>query len=516
MAGIPLPALDVRPPQAPPNQLEQLGQILGLRNAIQEAPLRQQALQQQVQSGGLQVQQQQQALKDQQAVTAAMSQWDGKDINSLEPLVLKNGGSGMAVIGLKQKSLAMQQQYSQIAKNDADAGTANLKALQTKGDLISGALSPLIDPTQTPDAALPQALTATAQGLVQRGLLDPQHAQQAAQLAQSGNPEQIRQQLDLMRKSFMAQSQIMDAAQKQAQTQEAQANTQKTQAETNFYKQNGGAPGVPPAAMEMADWLKKNPGKGPADFYTWQQHQNPWLQMMNENFLGGGQNGATSPGLDLAAQNYLLTGQMPAGLYRSVGTTQAIINRAAQMNQQSGGSGIAANKAVLLANEGSLKNLQKNYDQVQAFEQTAEKNMDLLQQTAKSIPDLSGRFANVPVRMFNAKMLGTANMAKFQTALYTAQSEAAKVLNSSNATGVLSDSSRHELQQIIDGNVSYKALVGSLDTLKQDMNNRTQSYQLQIGDIQKRIKGAGSATPLPAPGADGKTDPFAQFGGAAH
>jgi hypothetical protein len=61
----------------------------------------------------------------------------------------------------------------------------------------------------------------TAQDLVQKGILDPQHAQAAAQLAQSGNPAQIRQQLDLMRKSNMAQSQIMESALKTAQTQQA-------------------------------------------------------------------------------------------------------------------------------------------------------------------------------------------------------------------------------------------------------------------------------------------------------
>lgn len=509
MSSIPLPALDVRPPQAPPNQMEQLGQILGLRNAIQEAPLRQQALQQQVDAGQMENQQRQIQLNDQQAMTAAMHQWDGKDINSLVPLVVKNGGSAQAVMGLKAKALDIQKTLSGIASQDATTGSTKLKTLQTRNDLINGALNAV---SQLPDDQLASGLVSSAQQLAQQGLLDPQHVQQAVQLAQSGDPNAIRAQLSLMQKQSMSLTQQMDAAQKQAQTEASSANTKKTNAEMQFYQQNGGAPGVPAELMQQADWLKKNPGKGPSDFLLWKQEHQPYAMMMG-NILAGPQN---SSALDFAAQNYRQTGQMPPGLYRSPGTIQAIINRAAQLDQEAGGAGIAGNKAIYQANEGSLKNLQKNYDQVQAFEATAEKNMDLLQQTAKSIPDLQGRFANVPVRMFNARMLGTENMAKFQTALYTAQSEAAKVLNSSNATGVLSDSSRHELQQIIDGNVSYKALVGSLDTLKQDMNNRTQSYQLQIGDIQKRIKGAGSATPLPAPGADGKTDPFAQFGGAAH
>lgn len=224
MAGIPLPALDIRPPAPPPNQLDQLGQILGLRNAIQEAPLRQQALQNQVQSGGLQVQQQQQQLKDTQAVTAAMQQWDGKDLNNLAPLVLKNGGSGMAVIGLKQKQLALQQQYSGIAAQDATTGAKNLETMKGKNDMIAGALSTVL---QTPDAQLPQAVMATAQDLAQKGLLDPQHVQMAEKIAQSGDPAQIRTQLDAMRKGMMANSQILDDAQKQA-------SIRKTKAEMAF------------------------------------------------------------------------------------------------------------------------------------------------------------------------------------------------------------------------------------------------------------------------------------------
>jgi hypothetical protein len=186
------------------------------------------------------------------------------------------------------------------------------------------------------------------------------------------------------------------------------------------------------------------------------------------------------------------------------------------LDQQVGGNGLAANSAEYKANTHSLQNLQKNYDQVQAFEGTASKNIDLLQQTAQNIPDLGTRFANVPVRMLNARMLGTEKMAAFNTALNTAQTEAAKVLNSSNASGVLSDSARHELQQIVDGNMPYKSMVASLNTLKQDMANRTAAYQQQIGDIQRRIGGGGNQTPSPTGQQSSGNDPFAQFGGKAH
>jgi hypothetical protein len=519
MSSIPLPALDIKPPQPQPDPLEQYQRLAQIKNMqaqqqqnAQLNPLRVQQAQNEVQTSGAQAQQAMQAQQDQKAMTAAMTQWDGKDYNDLMPLVLKNGGSAQAVIGLKQKALEQQTQLSTIAKNNGDAAASMYNAQKTKGDLLDGALSPLVDPKQVPDAELPQAIVSTAQSLVQKGILDPQHAQAAAQIAQSGDPDQMRQQIDLLRKGNLAQSQVLEEGAKMAGIASETATAQSKTAETNYYAQHGGAPGVPAEIQQQNDWLAKNPGKGPSDYKLWTLQHTPSAMVMG-NQLGGDQN---SQGLDLAAQNYRLTGQMPPGLSRSPGSTIAIMNRAAQMDQQDGGAGIAGNKAVLQSNMKSLDGLQKNYDQVQAFEQTASKNMDLLQQTAQKIPDLGARFANIPVRMVSSQMIGTENMAAFKTALATAQTEAAKVLNSSNATGVLSDSSRHELQDIIDGNMPLPAMVASLNTLKQDMGNRTASYQAQISDIQRRIKGAGTSAPESQPPAKSGTDPFAQFGGVSH
>jgi hypothetical protein len=82
MATIPLPALDVKSPAAPPNPLEQYAQIMGIKNAQQElaqrktmAPLQQQLAQQQVQGGQMDMQQKQISLNDQKGMSALMHDW---------------------------------------------------------------------------------------------------------------------------------------------------------------------------------------------------------------------------------------------------------------------------------------------------------------------------------------------------------------------------------------------------------------------------------------------------------
>jgi hypothetical protein len=210
---------------------------------------------------------------------------------------------------------------------------------------------------------------------------------------------------------------------------------------------------------------------------------------------------ANDDALNLAADNYRKTGQLPAGFGRSPQTSAAIIARAAELDKQGGGEGIAANKANLKAYSDSLNKLQTNYQQTQAFENTALANMNRLQQTLKDIPDLGSRFANLPARQISAKLIGSDAMARFKTDLQTVQTEAAKVLNSSTGTGNLTDSARHELQDIIDGNAPISAMMASMGELRVDMNNRTQSYQAQIADVQNRIKNVGGTATQATPAA---------------
>lgn len=553
MAAIPLPALDVRPPAAPPSPLEQYGQLMQIQNMKNQQslfPLQEQAAQTAVQGGQMELQQKQIALNDQKAMSAAMREWGsppaaagggaagttptpgsgtpavpgatkpgpgaapagaGPDYNDLVPLAIKNGASINAIMGLRQHVLEMQSTASTIVKNDAQAGTAQLEQVKSRNGQVADGLGTVLSSS---DKELPQALLNWAQEAQQNGLIDPQHLQMAQQIAQSGDPNAIRSQVDSYRKSIMGFSQMLDTAQKQYQVQTAGAGAEQALNAQAFRQANPGAGpggGVTPDEMQQADFMSKHPGAGPYDFVLDKLKHSPMAMVMGNMFS------PNDPGLDLAANNYRMTGQMPAGMTRSPGTTKAIIDRAAAIDNQAGGEGIAGNKALLKSYSDALNKLQTNYSQVQAFEGTAERNMDLLQSTLKGIPDLGSRFANIPARAITGDMIGTANMASFKTALNTAQTEAAKVLNSSNATGVLSDSARHELQLIIDGNAPVPAIIASLNTLKQDMGNRTQSYQMQIQDLQGKIKGATAAPGgAPQPGGQGGGNAFSQFGGVAH
>lgn len=476
MGAYGLPALDIKTPQQP-DLLEKYSQITALRNAQQqqqlnqqEAPLRLQQMQQGVQSGGLQLQQQQQALKDQQAVTAAMQQWDGKDLNSLEPLILKNGGSGQAVIGLKQKQLEIQKNAAETFKNTADAGKAQVETLKQKNDLLGGALSPLIDPQQVPDAQLPQALDSAVQGLVKQGLLDPQGAQAAEQLKTSGDPNAIRQGLGQFIKSHMALTQITEKAQKDAETDKANADAEKTKAETAFYKDgSGGAPGIPLSAQATKIYAIPAAQRTAA--------QNLFIKGYEKN------NDVTRV---LPAQ-VRIQGlmQMPQAVVdpndpsREIFTTK---KSALGMEAPASGEAAGARAVIKSAIGGKLGDTINSYN-------TASAHLDQLDKAADALKNGDLQAVN---KIGNAFAAATGNPAptNFQAVKSAVAGEVSKTFKGGQAT----DAEIHEFDSAISSANSPAQLKGVIQTYKALMNSKRESIQQQVEQGQQGKANFGAAS----------------------
>jgi hypothetical protein len=354
-------------------------------------------------------------------------------------------------------------------------------------------------------------------------------------------PAQARQQLEVYRKGFMAQSQINDELAKKAEAgmNDAKANLDAAQTEAANYKEDSTlglidlrtkkpvVDATVPLTDQEAAVLGKNAGDkvplklkdkaneimnrgirsvqangrsllvdGQGNTIKDLGTATPVVVNNIANQTGAGKDaaavakqfGMTSDAFDQQAEKYFTTGQLPQVGRGGNGLAlqRALMNRSAELHPN---ASLAGNEAAFKANSASLSKLQTQTDAVEAFESTAGKNIDRLLLTAKNIPDLGARYANIPLRMISGNMIGTENMARFKADLATAQNEAAKVLNSANMTGVLSDSARHELQELGDGSLSYSALSGAFDEIKRDMGNRKQSYNDQIADIQKRMGG---------------------------
>ncbi len=203
-------------------------------------------------------------------------------------------------------------------------------------------------------------------------------------------------------------------------------------------------------------------------------------------------------GIEIAALNYKKNGVMPPLGMGDKGNRQAIINRAATLTPadiariESGGLDIAGNKADYKANADTLTALTKQRAAIGAFEQTAQKNIDVFLKQAEKVTDTGIPLLNAPVR-WAAGAGGSQDQAAYQAARLVAINEIAKITSNPTLAGQLSDSARHEVEAFNPQNATLGQTRAVMKLLKQDMQNRTTALDAEIAEVRKRI-GSGSTT----------------------
>lgn len=176
-----------------------------------------------------------------------------------------------------------------------------------------------------------------------------------------------------------------------------------------------------------------------------------------------------------------------------------IQNRMAEILGAEGGPGMTQRRAEIRADSNSLNKLTQSYDAVTAFEQTAVRNGEMLKQLANKV-DATG----VPVieKWIRAgrQATGDPDVAKFNAQLQIYRTEAARILTNPNLSGQLTDSARKEVEHFLAPGASAQQIVGTVDLLKNDFDNRKITLEQQMDLIRDRMnKGYGAGT-TPNPG----------------
>jgi hypothetical protein len=498
-----LPQLQIQPQTPDPlGDYQKLASIQALQSQTQQkqalAPGQLQQQQQELEAGLLDNQQKQRQLKQSQAMDAAFQGALTPDPVTGAPKF--DSGKVLSQVAASGNGSLVPQLTETFNKLDLDK--ANLiEKKQTAASAeqdYKGSIGAEIK-------AQGYSPVAAAIGLAHLSQVDPQTAVQLKQqFAQ--DPTSIQKFADA---AIAASPKQQEAIKNAAQAKSADTESQLHQAQLNGAQQGGLVPGVPLENQEATAFLKAHPGTTLMDFAKAKANLSPMAVVMG-NQLGKGGAGSA---LDQAAEAYSQDHSLPAGFSRSPGTTAAIIQRSAELHPD---QNLMANKATFGADSAALKKVQGTFDQVSAFENTAVKNLDLYVQKAEAIPDIGVKFANVPLRAITGGMIGEKNYAAMQAARQTAATEAAKVLGSATASGVLSDSQKKDATDVLNGNLPLAATRAVVDTLKQDFANRTAGYQQDVDAIKQRLRG-GTAPP---PGTQTTPPPkskdfFSNFGGQA-
>ena len=203
------------------------------------------------------------------------------------------------------------------------------------------------------------------------------------------------------------------------------------------------------------------------------------------------------------AEMFATTGALPPlGMGKAAsGMRSEIINLAAQRFPN---VDFATQKAAFQANNDSLKAYQKQKDNIEGFEATAGKNLDNFLKTASKVVDSGSPFLNTPLRAIGDRLAGSPDQTAFNVARQVAVTEIAKVLNNPGGNAALSDSARHEVQELIGPNATLKQIYTAAKILRQDMSARKQAMDEQINAIKSRIQTPnGPNSPAASPGAKG-------------
>lgn len=156
--------------------------------------------------------------------------------------------------------------------------------------------------------------------------------------------------------------------------------------------------------------------------------------------------------------------------------------------------------------KGEVKSTSKMVDQlnlITAYEKLAEFNGARLLELVNGVDETGIPAVEGFIR--KAKRLGgNVDTAEFQSVLQTYQTEAARIINNPNLTGVLSDTARQEMQAVVDGRASAPQLRRVVNRLNLEMGVRRTALEQQIavsgGAMQVVPNAPGGPTAAPRPG----------------
>jgi hypothetical protein len=203
---------------------------------------------------------------------------------------------------------------------------------------------------------------------------------------------------------------------------------------------------------------------------------------------------ATGDALDLMAEQALngnFTSRNPVLLSKVYARAAEKAKTLGMTNQQ-----VVMAQNAAKANKEALNRLTTQQSQVEAFSQTAEKNMRVLESAIQNVSDLGAPFLNTPLRNIQEKFAGNPKVSAFTAAITPVQAEVAKILNSAGATtGMLTDTARGEMQAAISPGATPAQLKAALDIFRQDIANRKSTYEAMIKDLTEQSAVGGSNTP---------------------
>lgn len=213
----------------------------------------------------------------------------------------------------------------------------------------------------------------------------------------------------------------------------------------------------------------------------------------------------TPAGMRVAAEMTKKGIPLPSGLgkYAASRGTKVLNALGAEIEGKGGDyTAVGADRADYRANAGALNQVEKDISSIVPYKEMLDKNAAVLEKLAVNISTDSPLF-NKPINWLKKNAAGDPDTAELLAQVQIVQTEAARVLNNPRLTGQLTDSARHEMQSIMDGNFSMDQMLRVSRRLVADGENRVDALYRQR---ERNRAGSHSQQPSPTPGGGGSSD----------
>lgn len=170
---------------------------------------------------------------------------------------------------------------------------------------------------------------------------------------------------------------------------------------------------------------------------------------------------------------------------------RAILNQMAENEYQNNGKGpgIAESRTIFRADSTSLNKMVQSYDAITAFEANTANQGAVLKTLVDKVDTTGVPVVERWIRAGRKSIAGDPDVSEFNAQLQIYATEAARILQNPNLTGVLTDSARHEVQEFLPKNATGPQIKRVVDRLTKDFEIRRKSLETQMDTIKGRLSG---------------------------
>lgn len=176
---------------------------------------------------------------------------------------------------------------------------------------------------------------------------------------------------------------------------------------------------------------------------------------------------------------------------------EAWFRAVAKFSKEDGLSGgeVAGGQADGRANSAALTQNTKDIASIRPYKEMLDKNANIAIDLSKKVALTNSAWANRPVQWLRANGTSDPNLREYLAQIQIVSTEAARVLNNPRLTGQLTDSARHEMQEIINGKMPLADTERVLKRMMQDGDNRVTSLQTENASLKRGASGKSGDAP---------------------